>query len=127
MERRNVATLEGKIKKVEQSGEWYRISTDHDKVKRLDTKIEAKAKEAFALMKTGDVAVIEYSSRPRTDESGKTWQNYYYEKALAKADDDDEIPAAEPVRSKTAPDDAWRMALSTGAKIASEIAKGESF
>src|SRR5215475_4409285 len=106
-----MATLEARIRNVEQAGDWYRISTDHDKVKRLDTKIEAKAKEAFQLKKSGELAVIEYTHRPRHDEStGRTYHNYYYEKALAKADDGDGdgIPTVEPTRSKTAPDEAWR-------------------
>jgi hypothetical protein len=128
-----MATLETTIKSVQHDPNtgWYRIGTDHDKVKRLDTKHDAKAKEAFALMKSGAVAVIEYTPRPRHDEAtGRTYQNYYYEKAMAKADGGsvgDEIPSVTPTRSKTAPDDAWRMALSTGAKIASEVAAAEPF
>jgi len=121
-----MATIEARItgvQKDEGTG-WFRIGTDHDKVKRLDTKIEDKAKEALALKRSGEVAVIQYTPKPRYDEqTGRTYPNNYYEKALAKAngdsaDSDDGIEVIRPTSRTTNPDDAWRMALSTGAKLA---------
>jgi len=117
-------TIEARItgvQKDEGTG-WYRIATDHDKVKRLDTKHEPKAREALALKKSGDPAVIEYTPNPRYDETtGRTYQNNYYERAVAQSSNgggSDEIPVTPAVSRRTNPGDAWRISLAAGAKLA---------
>jgi len=114
-------TIQAHIEKVQQSGDWFRISTDDPNVERLDTKIRKKAEEAQALKQSGELAVIEFTSRPRTDDNGKTWQNYYYEKAIAAAgtsSNGDGIEVVQQTSRKTDPGDAWRISLAAGAKLA---------
>lgn len=100
---------------------WYRITTDHSDVKRLDTKIEQKARQAAALKKDGSLADIQFTSNPRHDEqTGRTYQNNYYEQAIATQNGtstDDGIERVVTSR-KTEPGDAWRITLSAAAKLA---------
>jgi len=124
-----MATIEARITKVEHDvgTGWYSILTDHEQVKKLQTKMEAKAKEAAALRQSGDPAVIEYSERSRHDESsGRTYQNRYYERARtapppsANGDIEDTggIDTVQPTGRKMDPSEAWRICLATGAKLA---------
>jgi len=117
-------TVEARITEVTRKDNgWIQIKTDHDRVKLLSTKIDQKGKEAFALQKSGEVAVIQFTSRPKTLDDGRTFDNFYYDKALAVetngASASDDIPTAAPTtRSPTNPDDAWRISLAAGAKLA---------
>src|SRR5215471_2249630 len=99
---------------------WFRIETDHASVTNLDTNDEAKAKEAHALMEGNEVSVIDYTSKPKTLEDGRTFPNNYYNKALVKAAAPEqqaiEFPAME--TSGEDPGKAWRIALQVGAKLA---------
>jgi len=114
-------TVQAHIEKVQQSGEWFRILTDDETVKRLDTKIRAKADEALALRKSGELAVIQFTSRPKTLDDGRTFQNYYYEQATSaggSSSNGDGIEVVEQTSRRTAPGDAWRISLAAGAKLA---------
>ena len=121
-----MATIEARIMGVTRKKEgspWFTIKTDHDRIKTLETKYRERAEEAFTLQKSGEVAIIEFSSNPRTDESsGRTYENNYFERAKTKVEEPqqtlDEIPTETPVRSATNPGDAWRISLAAGAKLA---------
>ena len=133
-----MATIEARITKVEHDvgTGWYTITTDHGSVKRLQTKMDPKAREAAALRQSGEVALIRYSHKQRHDESsGRTYNNYYYEQAATSPpgsngasgiDGIDTIASQQQAGGgsggyrKTDPGDAWRMAKSTGAKLAVE-------
>jgi hypothetical protein len=127
-----MATIEARITKVEHDvgTGWFTIATDHGTVKKLTTKMEQKAREAAALRTAGDVALIEYSPKQRHDEStGRTYNNNYYERAK-KADTHsangsggiDTVGGSPGIEQtsgrKTDPAEAWRIALSVGAKLA---------
>ena len=121
-------SVEARITKVEQSGDWYRIFTDDERIPRLDTKIAEKAKEAAQLKKTEQLALIDYTERQGNinEHTGRPYMNRYYEKAGALAkpepDEDDGIERAQPtsqeMQRKTDPTDAWRMCLNKGGELA---------
>jgi hypothetical protein len=136
-----MATMVGKILEVEQQegSDWTDIKTDNPDIPKLRTKMAGKAREAGQLKLSGEVAVIRYTHKPRTDANGRVWDNYYYESAATAPPDavtnggGDGITRTAPppqqrgdgithsaggTRSKTDPEDAWRMAKSTGAKLA---------
>jgi hypothetical protein len=124
-----MATIEARITGVTRKKEgspWFTIKTDHDRIKTLETKYRERAEEAFSLQKSGEVAIIEFSSNPRTDEAtGRTYPNNYFERAKTKIEEPqqtlDDIPTEEsssPSTRKTDPADAWRMSLAAGAKLA---------
>src|SRR5215471_6072352 len=101
------------VQKDESTG-WYRITTDHGEIKRLDTKLEPKARQAAELKRAGSLASIQFTSNPRTLEDGRVFQNYYLDNAeIAKngsAQQDDGIERVVTSRA-TAPADAWRITL----------------
>lgn len=120
-----MATIEARITKVEQQegSQWATIYTDNPDVAKLTTSIAAKVREAGALKRSGEVALIQYSHKQRHDDAtGRTYDNYYYERAQTRApeahEDDTGIDTV-PVDSgsntyrKTDPEDARRMARST--------------
>lgn len=116
-------TAEAKITKVrlDESTGWYEIQTDNQDIRKLTTKIAAKASEASALKQQGALAIIEYTSKPRTLADGRTFQNYYYDSAIASDEPspaDDGIERVSPPARKTDPSDAWRICLGAGAKLA---------
>lgn len=137
--------VRARIDRVEGPNEngFYRIALSEGPFDRLDTKDMARAREAAALR--GQFAEIDYSENPQTKWSDKlgrnvTYPNRYYDSARASTQQDssgswspnepahsfDGPAATAPVfdeaapreRSKTNAEDAWRMALSTGAKLA---------
>lgn len=117
-----MATVEARITKVEkdESSGWYRISTDDGEVKRLDTKIAEKAKEAAALK--GVLAQIEFTERqgnPNPHAPGTYYLNRYYERAgSVEVAQDDGIDIVQQTSRKTDPEDAWRMCLNKGGELA---------
>jgi hypothetical protein len=118
-------SIEARITKVEQDAGtgWYRISTDDERVKRLDTKIEEKAQEAARLMNEGSLVLIDFTERqgnPNPHQPGSYYMNRYYEQAGSLAEKKEEIPVVTPTGRRTDPEDAWRIALSVGAKLAVE-------
>lgn len=116
--------IEARITKVEQDAGtgWYRISTDHPDVSRLDTKIPEKAREAGALKEQGAVALIDYTEKPGNinQNTGQRYMNRYYEKAgpLATPEVATGIDVVQPTGRKTDPQDAWRMSLAKAGELA---------
>lgn len=119
-------TIEAHITKVEHDVDtgWYRILTDDDQVKRLDTKIAEKAKEAAEIKRSGLLAQIDYSQvEGRLNErTGKPYVNRRYERAGSLGEkpqpEDDGIDEVKPTSRKTDPGDAWRMCLNKGGELA---------
>lgn len=118
-------SVEAHITKVEKDAQydWFRIHTDDGRVKRLDTKIEEKAREAMSLMESGSLALIDYTEkqgRENPHAPGTYFMDRYYEKAGSLAEKQSEIPVVTETRRPDDPGTAWRIALSVGAKLAVE-------
>lgn len=122
-----MASVEARITGVEQDAStgWYRITTDDERVRRLDTKVAEKAREAAELKKSGDLARIEFSEKQgnTNPHTGQPYLNRYYERAGSietprEADDDDGITIVKPTRPATDPAEAWRICLAASAKLA---------
>lgn len=120
-------TVEARITGVEQDAStgWYRITTDDESIRRLDTKVAEKAREAAELKKSGDLALIEFSEKQGTNINPHTqrpYMNRYYEQAGSVEPETIEappdIPLITPTRAKTDPDEAWRICLAAGGKLA---------
>jgi len=116
-------SIEARIVSVEHdtTTDWYRIGTDHERVKRLDTKVREKAQEAAELKKSGALALIDFTEKqgninPHTQ---RPYLNRYYEHAgpIDVANDDGITTVAQTGR-KTDPGDAWRICLAAGGKLA---------
>ena len=123
-------TVAARVMKVEHDigTGWYRITTDHAEIKRLDTKIREKAEEAASLKQEGVLAEIEYSSNPRTVD-GRTYQNFRWERGAPSGNGGQQaqIPGIETVakasdefQRRMHPDERWKMALQGGAHLAVE-------
>jgi hypothetical protein len=122
-----VATFEAKITKIEQDlgSEWYRISTDHPEIGRLDTKDEARAREAVAARESGAVVLIDYTRKASTKinpHSGAPYpDNFYFNAVKTPEAPSGAIPGVEMVQQTQRPTDpatAWRISLAAGAKLA---------
>ena len=116
-------SIEARIVSVEYdpTTEWYRIGTSHERVKRLDTKIGEKAREAAELKKSGELALIEYNERPSKNinpHNNRPYTDRYYERAGSIDQSDDGITTVAQTGRKTDPGDAWRISLAAGAKLA---------
>src|SRR5215471_12283675 len=131
-----MATIEARITKVEHDvgTGWYSILTDHGEVKKLQTKMIAKAEEAAGLK--GEVALIEYSAKDSQNtnpHTGKPYRNIYYERARTAPSGNGASGGIDTVGGETAsgieqaperplrkmdPSEAWRICLGTGAKLA---------
>lgn len=120
-------SIEARITKVEKNEHgWFLITVDHPEIKRLDTKIEEKAREALALL--NQPVLIDYTEKQggRNEHTGGYYMNRYYEQAgslpepTPAAGAQPEIPLAPVASRRTAPEDAWRMTLAAAAKIAVE-------
>lgn len=122
-----MAQVTARIVGVEQNVEtgWFTILTDDGQVKKLQTKMDQKAREAASFKRSGELVEIEYSAKDSTNtnpHTGQPYRNIYYEKAVAasgatngaSAAHDDGIDKVQPQGRTTNPKDAWRMALSTG-------------
>jgi hypothetical protein len=118
-------SIDAHVTKVEldEATAWYRITTDHERVKRLDTKRPDNAREAVALMKSGDLARIEFTemeSKNVNQFTGKPYMNRYWEHG-GSIDDKPEIEGVETIKAQsrsTNPIDAWRISLAAGGKLA---------
>jgi hypothetical protein len=121
-----VATIEAKITKIEQDlgSEWYRISTDHSEIGRLDTKDPVRAREAVAAQQSGAVVVIDYTRKPSTKvnpHSGAPYPDNFYFNSVKTPEPGGPVAGVETVRPTTLPTDpstAWRISLAAGAKLA---------
>jgi len=123
-----VATFEAKITKIEQDlgSEWYRISTDHPEIGRLDTKDPVRAREAVAAKDSGAVVLIDYTRKPSTKinpHSGAPYPDNFYFNAVKTPEPKagGAIPGVELVQQTQRPTDpatAWRISLAAGAKLA---------
>lgn len=117
-------SVEARITKVEQDAStgWYRIRTDDERVKQLDTKIAEKAREAAELKKLGARALIEFSEKPGNinQHTGERYVNRYYEQAgsVEPEKPEDGIDVVQATSRKTDPEDAWRMCLNKGGELA---------
>jgi len=118
-----VETIRATVEKVEHDigTGWYRISTDHASVKRLDTKKTELAEQAAELKRSGAQAEISYNERV-VNKDGRTYRNYYYENGVPASGNGSGIETIQPQQQgrKTDPGEAWRIALSVGAKLAVE-------
>src|SRR5215467_328925 len=81
-----MATVEARITKVEQDENtgWYRITTDDEHIRRLDTKVAEKAHEAAQLKEQGVLAQIEFTEQQSKNINPHTnapYMNRYYERA----------------------------------------------
>jgi len=120
-------TIEARITEVTQntSTGFYKIKTDHDRIKSMETRIPEKGVEAGGFKKSGQLLQIEFSEsqgglNPRTN---KPYDNRYYERAAPIDEpepepEDDGIERITPTRAPTDPMEAWRISLSAGAKLA---------
>ena len=121
-----MATIEAKITKVEQDlgSEWFRISTDHDEIGRLDTKDENRAREAVAAKQSGAVVLIKYTRKPSTKinpHSGAPYPDNFYFDSVATPEPSAGVAGVDMVQRTQMPTDpstAWRISLAAGAKLA---------
>jgi hypothetical protein len=130
-----MATTRGKITGVEQNVEtgWFTILTDSGEAKKMQTKMEQKAREAAVFAKSGELLDIDYSAKDSSNtnpHTGQPYRNIYYERAVpvssngGSADVDDGIVRTQTPSRPTDKGDAWRIALSVGAKLAVETVNG---
>lgn len=118
-----MATVEGSINEVRNNVDtgWYEIKVDGFG-KSLRTKRDELAQLAAKLKRSGTIALVEYTHKPRTDEAtGRVYDNYYFENATPVEEptaSDDGIERVSTPSRKTDPGDAWRITLSAGAKLA---------
>jgi hypothetical protein len=134
-------TLEAQIVGVtEKAYGWTRIETD-SRPQFLDTKREDLIEEARQLMREGSINILRYSERDGKNtnpNTGKPYIDRYYEGAVtnggeARPEPRDEQRRPEPAEQRrpepereskpaygyrTWPDDAWRMALTSGSERA---------
>jgi hypothetical protein len=117
-------TIDAKITKVEQDQAtgWYRITTEHDRVQRVETKKHDLAEQAAELMREGVMARIEFTERDSQNinpHTNKPYLNRYYEGAVPLVDPrpQQQIEQVSTGR-KTDPNDAWRMCLNKGGELA---------
>jgi len=106
---------------------WYKIETD-GKPRTVDTKRDELAGEAARFQRSGKLARISATPRPpKTLENGFTVQDHWFEGIVEEVEEPlDDILSTIPSEARnetsfnrrTNPYDAWRMALSTGAKLA---------
>jgi hypothetical protein len=116
-------TVEARITEVVRDAKnpiWVRAKTDHATVKRIDMNQDEHAREAMALLASGETAVIEINHVQKPREGGGVWDNYYWQRVVANAQPPmPEIPVeAQPPARPTDKGDAWRICLSLGAKLA---------
>jgi len=115
--------LRAKVTKVEHDlgTGWYRITTDHGDVKRLDTKKQELAEQAARLKESGVTAEIDYTERPRTVD-GRTYRNFYWENGEAAGDGSSAAGGIEEIggqdgqsfQRRKHPDERWQIALQGG-------------
>jgi hypothetical protein len=124
-----VATIEAKITKIEQElgSEWFRISTDHSEIGRLDTKDPVRAREAVAAQQSGAVVVIDYTRRPSTKvnpHSGAPYPDNFYFNSVKTPEPGrpsgpiEGVDVVQQTQRPTDPATAWRISLAAGAKLA---------
>ena len=119
-------TIQARITEVTQNVEtgWYRIATDDDVIKALETSIAEKGHEAGQHKRSGALLEINYSEKSNPNKinphTQKPYINRYYERAepIDEPEADDGITLVTPPSRTTAPQDAWRMSLGAGAKLA---------
>lgn len=101
---------------------WVRAKTDHATVKRIDMNEDEHARQAMALLASGETAVIEVNHTQKPREGGGSWDNYYWKRVIANAHQPAAMPdipmEAQPPARATDKGDAWRICLSLGAKLA---------
>jgi len=120
-------TVDATIEKVEQTGDWFSVFTNDPTVKKLTTMREDLAGQAASFRLKGIRGRIKFTPKQRQAADGRVWQNYYFEgveelpaEAASNGSGIDGIDRPAPTTRKTDPEDAWRMALSVGAKLAVE-------
>jgi len=112
-----------KVEKDEATG-WGRISTDDPNVKTLQTKRPDLLAEAGQLRLSGVLVRIEYTEREGNvnPNTGRPYLNRYYEKATALGEPpqatDSGVETVRQTRTPTDPDEAWRISLAAGGKLA---------
>lgn len=118
-------TVEARITEVVRDAKnpiWVRATTDHPTVKRIDMNEDEHARQAMALLASGETAVIEVNHTQKPREGGGNWDNYYWQRVIANAQPPmPEIPIEEQAPASARPTDktdAWRICLSLGAKLA---------
>ena len=133
-------TIEARVTSYTKDGPWSRFGTDHPDVKRLDTKKEPLAQEAIRLMEKGVLARISYTEHASGNINPNTNRPYppdrYWEHGEEIENGDSQITTAAQTAQaaqqaaqtaptgareygwKTQPDDAWRMALTSGTERA---------
>lgn len=95
------------------------IFTDYDQGK-FSTKIPEIVADAVAAKKSGALAEIEFNESTR-EKDGRTYHNRYLKRVSAaepEPEPDIEIVPASALGRKTDPEDAWRMSLAAGSKLA---------
>jgi hypothetical protein len=120
-----VETVIRKVTRDERGGRtWFAGEIDPAKIDgKTVTKVETMKEELAALMMrlrdVGEPVLIEVTHKQREGQNGKIWDNFYLEGARAKPEEKPTFDEA-PQRGGKSPDDAWRIALSVGAKLAVE-------
>jgi hypothetical protein len=127
------------LERKQSNPKFVKATLDHPQIKALESQWPEKIAILKQLWDSGEVAVIEYSENPRTDEAtGRTYPNRYFEgtktrdelapepepeldipvegAAVTPASSSEEIPM-ETTRGED-PVKAWRISLAAGAKLA---------
>lgn len=123
-----MAVITARITRVfrEEGSDWIRIETDHETVKRLDTKDEQRAAQAVAARTAGEPVDIDFKSVPSKNTNPHTGQPYppshYFngvlEQAKPAASGIETVTKEAETQRPTDPATAWRISLAAGAKLA---------
>jgi hypothetical protein len=107
---------------------WFTILTDGDPPK-LKTKQEEPGRLAGALKKSGELVRLKYTERnDKPNPNGGFYHDYYFSTGEVVpasengSGDDDGITRVKSTRPETAPEEAWRIALSVGTERAVQLA-----
>jgi hypothetical protein len=119
-------TIDTRITKVEQDTAtgWFRIHTSDERVKRVDTNRAELAQEAAGFKRNDAPVRLEFTEKESTNinpHTNRPYLNRYYESATALSANGasgDGIERVSPTRPATNPDEAWRICLAAGAKLA---------
>lgn len=120
-----MSTIEATITTVQQDANtgWYRVATDDERIKRLDTKDSDRAKQAAALKgRRSRITFSEKESNNINPHTNRPYMDRYFEAAEAlnsqSADGIEIVQQGQQTGRKTDPNDAWRMCLNKGGELA---------
>jgi hypothetical protein len=104
---------------------WYTAQTD-GQPKKLSTNREPQGREMGRFKTDGVLIKVNYVHRQKPNPQGGFFNNYYYYGGTpvteTASNGDDGITRTVATRPQTAPDEAWRIALSVGSERAVALA-----